>query len=342
MEKLIVVLLVFLLVGCQGEPLAVEIQSKQPSNYAVFDGEITLDITGGKAPYNVVVNNDHANQIITHLNAGEYVIEVTDSKNQMYKEVINLYAPLEVGYELNEHIEDLEKKAELILSIGGGKAPYRILLNNEVYTEDYLSSGEYVLRVTDDNGEVVEVDLIIEPLTESTMTDAEGNEYPIVKIGDQWWMASNLKLKEGLTCYSYMDDTSYDDHGYLYDYENAMKIDVEGWHVPTHEDFMILEMYLGMSEKDANRIGSSSRGTDMGRRLQPTGDTGFNGTLSGWYAGEEHGYGGMNEGVAYWTSDLYDESSAIVRTLMKGDGRILCYPDPFDWRFYIRLVKDQN
>jgi len=44
----------------------------------------------------------------------------------------------------------------------------------------------------------------------------------------------------------------------------------EGWHVPSDEEFMELEMYLGMSEEDANSEGY--RGTDEGSKLADNSD----------------------------------------------------------------------
>jgi len=346
MEKLILIILLLILVGCEAEPMEVEISYSHPSHYLSSDGSVGIDANGGTGNYSVSLNGQKVNQPINDLKEGTYQVMVADGKDNVYQETIHLYAPLEVTFEVKADLIDFKTLAELHVIIHGGKLPYEIMIDGQKDKDLMkLQPGDYELRVVDALGtEGVHLIHIAEIIT-TTINDHEGNTYNVKKFNDQWWMIDNIKLEHALDgtpidFSHYNDDVSIsEEYGYLYNYENALKLEIEGWHLATHEDFMALEKYLGMSEKDANKIGSSSRGTDMGIRLQVIGDIGFNGQLAGWFAGE-HGYGGLDEGVAYITASL-DPDGVIVRTLMKGEGKIFCYPDPLDWRFYARFVKDQ-
>ena len=102
-----------------------------------------------------------------------------------------------------------------------------------------------------------------------TMTDQDGNVYKTVKIGDQWWMAENLKVTHyrngdaipnitdddelmnltiGAYC-AYDNDESYADiYGYLYNgfaVADNRNIAPPGWHVPTFKEIFTLGDYLG-------------------------------------------------------------------------------------------------
>lgn len=118
-------------------------------------------------------------------------------------------------------------------------------------------------------------------LETGTVTDIEGNIYQTVKIGDQWWMAENLKTKtyrngqqifalsggdpdsvwgtktKGLYCSYYNDAGNISKYGMLYNWYAVIDtsgVAPVGWHVATDDDWKKLEMWVGMSESDANGV----------------------------------------------------------------------------------------
>src|SRR5436190_21272120 len=93
-----------------------------------------------------------------------------------------------------------------------------------------------------------------------TVTDIEGNIYQTVKIGDQWWMAENLKVKKysngtsilnGQDSIDWVQSTGayclYDNNtsspGLLYNWftvTDISNIAPAGWHIPTDEEWKTL------------------------------------------------------------------------------------------------------
>jgi uncharacterized protein (TIGR02145 family) len=56
---------------------------------------------------------------------------------------------------------------------------------------------------------------------------------------------------------------------------------MEGWHVPTDEEFMLLESFLGMSESEINDV--AWRGTNEGSKLAGNSDLWYDGNLKDDY-----------------------------------------------------------
>ncbi len=90
----------------------------------------------------------------------------------------------------------------------------------------------------------------------SPMTDAAGNSYPTVDIGEQIWMAKNMAYQaEGITCSANTDEDSdfVANYGCLYTFADAQKVCPTGWHLPTRAEFEALLEYA-----DANKTSASA------------------------------------------------------------------------------------
>jgi len=102
-----------------------------------------------------------------------------------------------------------------------------------------------------------------------TVCDIDGNVYKTVKIGNQWWMAENLRVTRNpkgqlIQSYFYNDDqSSYGKYGRLYTWdvamdnisqENAQGIAPGGWHIPSALEWEELVKTLGGEYKVAEQI----------------------------------------------------------------------------------------
>lgn len=185
------------------------------------------------------------------------------------------------------------------------------------------------------------------PSKGGTLTDIDCNIYQIVKIGDQWWMAENLKVTHYLNGdhIPYEDHTGYwsilktgayseydndplnvDTYGRLYNWyavNDSRKLAPEGWHIATDDDWKKLEMYLGMSQSEADK--ENWRGTNEGSKLKSKNGWSENGNgtdeydffaLPGGYRSLSHEYFYYIGGSAYfWSSTEYNYAYAWYRLL---------------------------
>lgn len=131
-----------------------------------------------------------------------------------------------------------------------------------------------------------------------TVSDVDGNSYKTVKIGDQWWMCENLRVKHfqdgsaisyivnvnqdslwaiaTAPAYSVLNDTLY---GCLYNsfaVQDARKLAPTGWHIPSDEEWKTMERTIGMSESQSNQL--AWRGTNEAELL-------LNKNGEGWQTG---------------------------------------------------------
>ena len=185
-----------------------------------------------------------------------------------------------------------------------------------------------------------------------TVTDIDGNVYQTVIIGTQEWMAENLKvthycngdsipnvtfngawqaLTTGAYCEYNNNVNNVATYGRLYNWyavDDSRNIAPVGWHVPTDAEWKQLEMYLGMSQAEADNDGW--RGTIEGGKLKEAGTThwftpntgatnesGFS-SLPGGFRNNDGGFGGMGARADFW-------STTTEASIINAWGRHLSY-----------------
>lgn len=141
----------------------------------------------------------------------------------------------------------------------------------------------------------------------------DGTKYPTVCIGNQVWMARDLKYDTGTNwCYD-NNPSNCDSTGRLYNWQTASVACPAGWHLPTEPEWQTLVAELGGSliaggkMKDINGWNSPNTGA--------TNSSGFTARASGWY-NPTGGFGTYGVNLVYWSATEIDAStvSAIMLT----------------------------
>lgn len=97
----------------------------------------------------------------------------------------------------------------------------------------------------------------------NALTDADGNIYDAVRIGDQVWMAENMRVKSDIPSappYSNLDYPQYmypdndpnkeQTYGLLYSWGAAQEVCPEGWHLPDSVDWVKLVETVSSIDKN--------------------------------------------------------------------------------------------
>ncbi len=182
------------------------------------------------------------------------------------------------------------------------------------------------------------------PVTSSSsetgaVTDIDGNVYQTIKIGDQWWMAENLKVtryRNGDAVPNVIDNKewsnlatgaycNYDNnadnpaiYGRLYNWyavNDSRNIAPEGWHVPSDAEWGTLIDYLG------RRAGGKMKETGTIHWSSPnegaTNESGFL-ALPGGFRNHNSHYSNVGNDADFWSATQYLSSSAWERALIYG------------------------
>lgn len=177
----------------------------------------------------------------------------------------------------------------------------------------------------------------------------DGTDIPLVTDPTKW---SNLTTP----AYCYYDNnySNKDIYGALYNGWTILthKICPVDWHMPTDDDWKILEIYLGMSPSEADRY-NGTRGTNEGGILKETGFnhwsdpnvgatnvSGFT-ALPGGFRNTDGAFRKISSAGNWWTSTEFETQTGLfMRSLSSYNAGI--YKNPYYDRFglSIRCLKD--
>ncbi|UCC82000.1 MAG: hypothetical protein JSW46_13460 [Gemmatimonadota bacterium] len=177
-------------------------------------------------------------------------------------------------------------------------------------------------------------------ITQTVVNDIDGNEYRTATIGEQVWMAENLRVTRSpggqpLTSFFFNDDSiGYATCGRMYTWEVAMGgaegetvqgICPDGWHLPSDADWTTTFEFV-----EGQATG--------GRGLLTGGFTGFEAQLCGG-ADFRGNYLYFNELALLWSSTEVNDERAYHHHVAS-DGELGKFAAMKGARIYVRCLRD--
>ncbi len=172
---------------------------------------------------------------------------------------------------------------------------------------------------------------------QTTVSDVDGNVYRVVEIGEQAWLATNLRVTrtptgEPIGSFFFNDDSlGHARDGRLYTWDVAMNESVapgvqgicpDGWHLPTDEEWRELFAYVDSA----------------GAELLVGGSTGFDALLAGG-ADFRGNYLYYDTIALFWSSTEVSQDRAYHHHVDR-DGAVGNFAAMKGARIFVRCIRD--
>ena len=205
---------------------------------------------------------------------------------------------------------------------------------------------------------------------QGTVTDIDGNAYQTILIGEQLWMAENLKVTHynngdeithitnnedwvSLSTGAYGDydnnPTNSETYGRLYNWytvDDSRGLCMAGWHVPSDEEYTVLKDYLGGTSVAGGKM--KEAGLEHWNYYsdeiteEATNESGFTGLPAGYRASYSGAYYDVGNLGSFWSSSEYNSNYAWYRLLTYSYSNVYRYYYHRLYGFSIRCLGDQS
>jgi len=197
---------------------------------------------------------------------------------------------------------------------------------------------------------------------EKFVMDVDSNVYLTVQIGNQWWMAENLKvthyrngdpipnvtdrtewsnLTTGAYCYY---DNNVSTYGRLYNcyaVTDSRNIAPEGWHVPPIEEWRTLIYYLGSYSVAGGKMKEAGTLHWESPNTGATNESGFT-ALPGGDRNSQTNFVGIGDRAFFWScSEAAYDSTEILYIYLSNNATSVQTPSASkETGFSVRCIKD--
>jgi uncharacterized protein (TIGR02145 family) len=168
------------------------------------------------------------------------------------------------------------------------------------------------------------------------LTDSrDGQKYKTVKIGNQVWMAENLRFKIGDSwCYD-NNENNCNRYGRLYDWNMAEIACPKGWHLPSKDEWTELVTVVGLGIA-GKKLKSTSDWVENGNG---TDDYGFS-ALPGGLRDTDGSFANVGKYGFWWTAAENGSGLAYVRGMGYGKDDVGELSDGKSYGFSARCLQD--
>ncbi len=202
---------------------------------------------------------------------------------------------------------------------------------------------------------------IVTLATSGTFTDSrDGNLYTYVKIGNQIWMAENLKYLPSVvgpstgsqtTPYYYVygyngsevneakATANYLTYGVLYNWTAACNSCPAGWHLPSDAEWTELTDYLGGTSVSGGKLKETGTTHWVSPNYEATNETGFT-ALPGGYRIDSGSFVSIGNYGLWWSATEFDTNNAWFRFMLYNNSDVYRSSNYKELGFSVRCLRD--
>ncbi len=200
----------------------------------------------------------------------------------------------------------------------------------------------------------------------ASVTDVDGNTYPTVKIGEQYWFVENLRTSEykdgssinlvldgttwanqtsGAYCW-YQNNNNYDyPQGKLYNWyavADSRGLCPDGWRVPSLADWNMLLNTLGGLQVAGGKMKQQGTENWSSTDENVTNESGFTAIAAGSRLTSGIFSGSFGYLAGFWIADNYSSAEAQIISLGALSNGVSIVALPKDYGYAIRCVRSEN